>query len=596
MASASPFQKLPADPDLPKLEEEVLALWEKLDAFRESNRRRKGGPEFRLLRRPAVRDRHAALRAPAGRHDQGHRAALLVDARLRRRAPLRLGLPRPAHREPRARSARPERRARDPRARRRRLQRAVPLDGAALRLGVAQHRHAHGALGRLRQRLQDHGHRRSWSRCGGSSSSSGTRGASTRRTASCPTAGSSATPLSNFEASANYKDVQDPAHHRALSARRRRSAAGVARRTCSPGRRLPGRFRRISRSASGPTSTTRSFATQRAASIGVLASERLAAYYPKSRGLRARAHASAARSSWASATSRSFRISPTQPNAFRGARGRLRHAPPTAPASSTWRPPTARTTIRVCRARGHRARRPARRRVPLHRRRARAPGPALQGRRQGHHQAPEGRGQARPPRHDRAQLPLRRAHRHAAHLPRDRRLVRAASRTCASAWSRTTRPCTGCRKPSARTASATGCKDARDWNISRNRFWGSCIPVWIAEDGSGHRSASARSRELEELSGVRRSPICTSTDRSTSRVHEGRQDAIGARPRCSTAGSSRARCPTRRTTTRSRTRSASTRRSPGGLHRRGARSDARLVLHAARAFARRCSTSPRSRT
>jgi isoleucyl-tRNA synthetase len=44
--SESPFQKLPADPNFPKLEDEVLSLWEKLDAFRESNRRRKGGPEF----------------------------------------------------------------------------------------------------------------------------------------------------------------------------------------------------------------------------------------------------------------------------------------------------------------------------------------------------------------------------------------------------------------------------------------------------------------------------------------------------------------------------------------------------------------------
>jgi isoleucyl-tRNA synthetase len=46
MPEQSPFQKLPTDPSLPKLEEEILLLWERLDAFRESNRRRQGGPEF----------------------------------------------------------------------------------------------------------------------------------------------------------------------------------------------------------------------------------------------------------------------------------------------------------------------------------------------------------------------------------------------------------------------------------------------------------------------------------------------------------------------------------------------------------------------
>jgi isoleucyl-tRNA synthetase len=46
-------------------------------------------------------------------------------------------------------------------------------------------------------------------------------------------------------------------------------------------------------------------------------------------------------------------------------------------------------------------------------------------------------------------------------------------------------------------------REAKDWNISRNRFWGSCLPVWIAEDDPSDMICVGSIRELEERSGVR---------------------------------------------------------------------------------------------
>ena len=42
--------------------------------------------------------------------------------------------------------------------------------------------------------------------------------------------------------------------------------------------------------------------------------------------------------------------------------------------------------------------------------------------------------------------------------------------------------------------------NARDWNLSRNRFWGTPLPIWIAEDGEQICVGSVE--ELKELSGV----------------------------------------------------------------------------------------------
>ncbi len=44
-------------------------------------------------------------------------------------------------------------------------------------------------------------------------------------------------------------------------------------------------------------------------------------------------------------------------------------------------------------------------------------------------------------------------------------------------------------------------RDARDWAVSRNRFWGSCIPVWVCDTCNEQTCVGSR-EELRDLSGV----------------------------------------------------------------------------------------------
>ena len=43
-------------------------------------------------------------------------------------------------------------------------------------------------------------------------------------------------------------------------------------------------------------------------------------------------------------------------------------------------------------------------------------------------------------------------------------------------------------------------ENARDWAISRNRYWGTPLPIWICEHDKKHIKVDRFCKELKELS------------------------------------------------------------------------------------------------